>query len=53
MVTPTDSPSSDYIAEIVLLKLEATTYKTLEPSFWIRYVNDTFPITKSRRQADC
>ncbi len=45
------SPISGYIAEIVLQKLEAVAFETPKPSFWVRYVDDTFAIIKNGRQA--
>ncbi len=45
------SPISGYIAEIVLQKLEAAAFETQKPSFLVRYVDDTFAIITSGRQA--
>ncbi len=33
--TPMGSPMSGYIAEIVLQKLEAVSFETQKPSFWV------------------
>ncbi len=49
--TPMGSPISGYIAEIVLQKLEAAAFATQKPSFLVRYVDDTFAIITSGRQA--
>ncbi len=49
--TPMGSPISGYIAEIVLQNLEAVAFETQKPSFWVRYVDDTFAIIKNGRQA--
>ncbi len=51
--TPMGPPISGYIAEIVLQKLEAAVFETLKPTFWVRYVDDTFVIIKSGGEADC
>ncbi len=49
---PMGSPTSGYIAEIVLQKLEKATFKSLKSTFWVHNVDDTFIIIKSGRQAD-
>ncbi len=49
--TPMGSPISRYIAEIVLQTLEAAAFETQKPSNWVCYVDDTFVIIKSGRQA--
>ncbi len=46
------SSISGYIAEIVLQKLEASAFETQRPSFWVRYMDDTFAIIKNDRQLD-
>ncbi len=45
------SPMSGYIAEIVLQKLEAAAFETQKPPFWVCYVDETFAIITSGRQA--
>ncbi len=46
------SPIPGYIAAIVLQKLRAAALEAQKPSVWVRYVDDTFAVTKSGRQAD-
>ncbi len=43
---------SGYIAEIGLQELKAAAFEFLKPTIWVRYVDDTFVIVKSGRQAD-
>ncbi len=50
--TKIGSRISRFIAEVVLEKLEAATFKIQKPSFWVRYAGDIFAINKSGRQAD-
>ncbi len=45
------SPISGYIAEIVLQKLEAAVFETQKPPFGVCYVDATFAIIMSGRQA--
>ncbi len=49
----TDRTNRPRVPRLVHLfqKLEAAAYETLKPSFWVRYIDDTFAIIKSGRQA--
>ncbi|BHF67161.1 hypothetical protein SprV_0301018600 [Sparganum proliferum] len=40
------SPLSDFIAEVVLQKVETAVFEIYRPTFWARYVGDTFVIIK-------
>nr|VZI05255.1 unnamed protein product [Spirometra erinaceieuropaei] len=42
--TPMGSPISGYLAEAVLQKLETRVFQSYMPTFWMRYVDDTFVI---------
>nr|VZI35509.1 unnamed protein product [Spirometra erinaceieuropaei] len=44
--TPMGSSLSGFIAEAVLQKLESLVFTTHRPTFWTRYVDDTFVIIK-------
>nr|VZI13874.1 unnamed protein product [Spirometra erinaceieuropaei] len=44
--TPMGSPLSGFIAEAVLQKVETAVFEIYRPTFWARYVDDTFVIIK-------
>ncbi|BHF76294.1 hypothetical protein SprV_0501939200 [Sparganum proliferum] len=44
--TPMGSPLSGFIAEAVLQKVETAVFEIHRPTFWARYVDDTFVIIK-------
>ncbi|BHF81907.1 hypothetical protein SprV_0802504200 [Sparganum proliferum] len=44
--TPMGSPLSGFIAEAVLQNVETLVFSTYKPTFWARYVDDTFVIIK-------
>nr|VZI48829.1 unnamed protein product [Spirometra erinaceieuropaei] len=46
--TPMGSPISGLLAELVLQRLEQDVVHTFEPKMWLRYVDDTFVIIKTR-----
>nr|VZI18284.1 unnamed protein product [Spirometra erinaceieuropaei] len=46
--TPMGSPISVLLAELVLQRLEQDVVYTFEPKMWLRYVDDTFVIIKTR-----
>ncbi|BHF79945.1 hypothetical protein SprV_0702306900 [Sparganum proliferum] len=46
--TPMGSPISGLLAELVLQRLEQDVVPTFEPKMWLRYVDDTFIIIKTR-----
>ena len=46
---PMGSPISGHVAELVLQGLEASVFSSFQPTFWARYVDDTFAIVKKDR----
>ncbi|BHF61975.1 hypothetical protein SprV_0100495500 [Sparganum proliferum] len=46
--TPMGSPISGLLAELVLQRLEQDVVQTFKPKMWLRYVDDTFVIIKTR-----
>ncbi|BHF71192.1 hypothetical protein SprV_0401424700 [Sparganum proliferum] len=42
--TPMGSPTSGFIAEAVLQRLESLVFQHHKPKFWARYVDDTFVV---------
>ncbi|BHF63721.1 hypothetical protein SprV_0200671500 [Sparganum proliferum] len=44
--TPMGSPTSRFIAEAVLQRLDSLVFRHHKPTFWARYVDDTFVVIK-------